>query len=97
MTKLLKRSTVRGACCCALACMALLPRVSPAQTPQDERNRDKDTVGTLKVQVDVVNVFFNVKDKKGLLIPNLTKDGSRFPKTARRRPSSILPPKPISR
>lgn len=28
----------------------------------------------MKVQVDVVNVFFNVKDKKGLLIPNLTKD-----------------------
>lgn len=75
MTKLLKRSAVRGVCCCALACMALLPRVSPAQTPEDERNRDKDTVGTLKVQVDVVNVFFNVKDKKGLLIPNLNKDG----------------------
>jgi VWFA-related protein len=71
----LKRSTVAGACCCALVCitmLALRPRVAQAQTPPDEHN--EGAVGTLKVQVDVVNVFFNVKDKKGLLIPNLTKD-----------------------
>ena len=30
--------------------------------------------GTLKVNVNVVQLFFNVKDKKGGLIPNLTKD-----------------------
>jgi VWFA-related protein len=29
---------------------------------------------TLKVNVDVVQLFFNVKSKKGALIPNLTKD-----------------------
>ena len=29
---------------------------------------------TLKVNVDVVQLFFNVKDKKGGLIPSLTKD-----------------------
>jgi len=29
---------------------------------------------TLKVNVDVVQLFFNVKDKKGALIPGLTKD-----------------------
>jgi VWFA-related protein len=29
---------------------------------------------TLKVNVNVVQLFFNVKDKKGALIPNLTKD-----------------------
>ncbi len=29
---------------------------------------------TLKVNVDVVRLFFNVKDKHGALIPNLTKD-----------------------
>jgi len=70
----LKRSMLRGACCGALVCVTLLllPRRLEAQTSQDEQN--EGAVGTLKVQVEVVNVFFNVKDKKGLLIPNLTKD-----------------------
>ncbi len=72
---MLKRSTVAGACCRALVCLAvlaLMPRALHAQAPEDGQN--EGSVGTLKVQVDVVNVFFNVKDKHGLLIPNLTKD-----------------------
>ncbi len=70
---MLKRSTVRNVCCSAVVCVALLaPPVLHAQNQQDEEN--EGSVGTLKVQVDVVNVFFNVKDKKGLLIPHLTKD-----------------------
>ncbi len=72
---MLKRSIVARASRCALVCAAVLslaPRVLHSQAPQDDQ--DRDAVGTLKVQVDVVNVFFNVKDKKGLLIPNLTKD-----------------------
>jgi len=72
--KVLKLSTVAGAGCRALLCvavLALLPRPLPAQAPRDDQN---EAVGTLKVQVDVVNVFFNVKDKKGLLIPGLAKD-----------------------
>ena len=72
---MLKRSTVAGACCRTWVCVALLtlaPRALPAQAPPNDQN--EASVGTLKVQVDVVNVFFNVKDKKGLLIPNLTKD-----------------------
>jgi len=71
---MLKHSTVAGAGCRALLCvavLALLPRALPAQAPRDDQN---EAVGTLKVQVDVVNVFFNVKDKKGLLIPGLAKD-----------------------
>ena len=73
MVQVLKRSTVRNVCCSAVVCVGLLaPRVLHAQTQQDEEN--EGSVGTLKVQVDVVNVFFNVKDKKGLLIPHLTKD-----------------------
>src|SRR6266436_5541190 len=40
-----------------------------AQTPDDQK-----PVDTLKVNVNVVQLFFNVKDKKGGLIPNLTKD-----------------------
>jgi VWFA-related protein len=41
-----------------------------SQTPADE---DQSTE-TLKVRVNVVQLFFNVKDKKGALIPNQTKD-----------------------
>jgi VWFA-related protein len=43
---------------------------SGSSRPQD----DDDDLQTFKVSVDVVNVFFNVKDKRGLLMPNLTKD-----------------------
>jgi len=42
---------------------------SPAQNP----DQDQPTT-TLKVNVGVVQLFFNVKDKKGGLIPNLIKD-----------------------
>jgi VWFA-related protein len=35
---------------------------------------DDQSTETLKVNVDVVQLFFNVKDKRGALIPNLTKD-----------------------
>jgi VWFA-related protein len=35
---------------------------------------EDQSIDTLKVNVDVVQLFFNVKDKKGTLIPNLTKD-----------------------
>jgi len=46
--------------------------VSSAQNPP---NADQDqSMETLKVNVDVVQLFFNVKDKHGALIPNLTKD-----------------------
>jgi VWFA-related protein len=42
-------------------------------TPDQSQTRD-DAMSTLKVNVDVVQLFFNVKDKKGGLIPGLTKD-----------------------
>jgi len=42
----------------------------PAQKPDD----DQAPAETLKVSVNVVGLFFNVKDKHGALIPNLTKD-----------------------
>jgi VWFA-related protein len=41
-----------------------------AQKPDD----DQGPTETLKVSVNVVGLFFNVKDKHGALIPNLTKD-----------------------
>ncbi len=41
-----------------------------AQTPGD----DQGPAGTVRVNVNVVGLFFNVKDKHGALIPNLTKN-----------------------
>src|ERR1700758_806484 len=45
-------------------------QASPAQGSQDSQQPTE----TLKVNVNVVQLFFNVKDKHGTLIPNLTKD-----------------------
>jgi len=50
---------------------------SQTQGQQGQGNQgdeQEQSVGTLKVNVNVVQLFFNVKDKKGGLIPNLTKD-----------------------
>ncbi len=41
-----------------------------AQTPEEEQG----PAGTVRVNVNVVGLFFNVKDKHGALIPNLTKN-----------------------
>jgi VWFA-related protein len=56
-------------------------QASPAQNKDKDKDQDKDnagagdqSMGTLKVNVDVVQLFFNVKDKKGALIPSLTRD-----------------------
>jgi len=43
---------------------------SPAQQPDDTQKPGE----TVKVNVNVVQLFFNVKDKHGALIPNQTKD-----------------------
>src|SRR6266705_962166 len=47
-----------------------------AQTDKDEKDKDADqeVSTTLKTSVNVVQLFFNVKEKKGGLIPNLPKD-----------------------
>jgi hypothetical protein len=52
---------------------------SPAQAAQSQPGQtqpsdDQNPRETLKVNVNVVQLFFNVKDKKGVLIPNLNKD-----------------------
>src|SRR5258708_24566197 len=43
------------------------------RSTSDDQSQDQP-VETLKVNVEVVQLFFNVKDKHGALIPNLTKD-----------------------
>jgi VWFA-related protein len=47
-----------------------------SQKPSDSQKPDDDQgpAGTVKVNVNVVGLFFNVKDKHGALIPNLTKN-----------------------
>jgi VWFA-related protein len=45
----------------------------PRTSSTDEAAQDQ-SVETLKVSVEVVQLFFNVKDKHGALIPNLNKD-----------------------
>ncbi len=53
----------------------LLAAFATAAYGQSTPSQDNDeSVGTFKVSVDVVNIFFNVKDKHGLLIPSLTKN-----------------------
>ena len=47
-----------------------LPLVAQQATPADQ----DQSVETLKVRVNVVQLFFNAKDKKGALIPSQTKD-----------------------
>ncbi len=45
-----------------------------AQDQQSQPPENDDSVQTFKAQVNVVSLFFNVKDKHGMLIPGLTKD-----------------------
>src|SRR5262252_8394932 len=46
----------------------------PAQQAPSQQTGDQNPAETLKVNVNVVQLFFNVKDKHGALIPNLVKD-----------------------
>jgi len=56
-----------------LAVGAFVWAQAPPQT--SDQNQDQDQAAeTLKVNVNVVQLFFNVKDKKGGLIPNLKKE-----------------------
>jgi VWFA-related protein len=70
--------TVRALLWMVVAC--LVAQAAVAAQPQSDAGQDQSSgrqdqsMETLKVNVNVVNLFFNVKDKHGLLIPNLTKD-----------------------
>jgi len=54
--------------------LAALTSLSSAQQTESQQPADQNPSETLKVNVNVVQLFFNVKDKKGGLIPNLTKE-----------------------
>jgi VWFA-related protein len=56
---------------------AVAQQAAPTQQPApagQKPNDSQEPAETLKVRVNVVQLFFNVKDKRGGLIPNLTKD-----------------------
>jgi len=51
------------------------PAAQPPAKPGEQQTDDSQQPGeTVKVNVSVVQLFFNVKDKHGTLMPNLTKD-----------------------
>ena len=74
-------ATVLGLIVVASLGIAAQSQNPPAQPPappstQDQQSQapaEDDTLQTFKAEVNVVNLFFNVKDKHGMLIPNLTK------------------------
>lgn len=58
----------------ALAALAPFTLSQQSSQPAQSQPADQNPSETLKVNVNVVQLFFNVKDKHGALIPNLTKD-----------------------
>jgi VWFA-related protein len=68
-----------------LAMLPILPSVAPAQlVPSPDAPpvshapppppEEQESMGTLKLNVNLVDLFFTVKDKAGNLVPHLTKD-----------------------
>lgn len=57
-----------------LTLAALAVGQEPAQPAPSQQPSDQNPAETLKVNVNVVQLFFNVKDKHGALIPSLAKD-----------------------
>ncbi len=63
------------ACCLGVTAQSQNPpAAAPSQDQQAQPPASDEPLQTFKSEVNVVNLFFNVKDKHGMLIPNLTKD-----------------------
>jgi len=69
MTNVRRLLTLSCAVCLAFPAARAQQSASPSEQPQEDQ-----AATTLKVNVNVVQLFFNVKDKHGALIPNLTKN-----------------------
>jgi len=62
-----------GMCLAARAQLAPSPDEPPVSTAPPP-SPDEESVATFKLQVNLVDVFFTVKDKSGNLVPHLNKD-----------------------
>ncbi|MGD0826225.1 MAG: hypothetical protein ABR908_16700, partial [Terriglobales bacterium] len=51
-----------------------VPSAPSSNTSNSQAQSQDQSLETLKVNVEVVQLFFNVKDKHGALIPNLVKE-----------------------
>lgn len=58
---------------CIFALVVSFLSCLPMAVAQDNRDQQQENLPTFRANVNVVNLFFNVKDKNGALIPNLTK------------------------
>jgi VWFA-related protein len=58
----------------ALISLSLLAVFAVAALPQQPKPSDIDETPTLKLDVELVNILFSVRDKRGGLVPNLTKE-----------------------
>jgi VWFA-related protein len=58
----------------ALAVLLVSASIATAQQASAQKSDDQQPAETLKLNVNIVQLFFNVKDKHGALIPNLKKD-----------------------
>lgn len=58
----------------ALVALFAAASIAIGQQAPAQKSDDQQPEETLKLNVNVVQLFFNVKDKHGALIPNLTKD-----------------------
>ncbi len=58
---------------CSL-CMTAQAQSPQSPPSQQQPPAEDESLQTFKASVNVVNLFFNVKDKRGALIPNLTKN-----------------------
>jgi VWFA-related protein len=61
-------------CRTLLITLTMVAGCALAQDQQPPSSQDQQPIETMKVNVNVVSIFFNVKDKHGALLPNLTKD-----------------------
>jgi VWFA-related protein len=50
------------------------PDASPVSTAPPPPPDEQESLGTLKINVNLVDLFFTVKDKQGNLVPHLSKD-----------------------
>ncbi len=57
-----------------LVCGLFALPIRAQEAPKDQAPEQQGELPTFRAEVNVVNLFFNVKDKRGALIPSLTKD-----------------------